>query len=269
MKVDEAKKIADKQLERLADALNQGKSEALKSYLSAVARLHKYSFRNLLLIFSQRPDATYVAGFNTWRKLGRWVKKGEQGVVIIVPLAVKRAESKDGTKQDEDRDFDLRFKAGYVFDVSQTEGEDFAKLAEVQGSPGEYTDRVKALLAKKQIKLEYANNLGGADGLSKGGCIVLKEGLTPSSEFSVLVHELAHELLHQGVNRKAQDKKVRETEAEAVSYVVSEAIGLSTSTACTDYIQIYQGDADSLKESLDAIHHAATTILSALLPEGQ
>ena len=88
MKVEEAKKIADKQIEHLAAALKEGKSGALEAYLSVMSRFHRYSLRNQLLIFSQRPEATRVAGFNTWKKFGRFVKKGELGILIMAPMPV-------------------------------------------------------------------------------------------------------------------------------------------------------------------------------------
>ncbi len=89
MKVEEAKKIVDRQFENLVSTLEQGQSDALKAYFAAMAKFHQYSFRNLMLIFSQRPEATRVAGFNTWKKQGRWVKKGEKGIVIIAPMVLR------------------------------------------------------------------------------------------------------------------------------------------------------------------------------------
>ena len=263
MKVDEAKKIADAQIERLAAALQQGKSDALKAYLSVMSRFHHYSFRNLLLIFSQRPDATHVAGFNSWKNLGRFVKKGEKGIAIIVPIHFKKSEE----KSTEAEESGLTFRAGYVFDVSQTEGEALPEFAEVKGDPGVYAERLAGFLAEKAIRLEYSKELGTADGISKGGTIVIKEGLPPAQAFSVMVHEIAHELLHHDAAAERKKKTVRETEAEAVAFVVSEAVGLTTNTAASDYIQLYSGDSDTLKESLSSIQKAATLILSALLPE--
>ncbi|HMQ17094.1 MAG TPA: ArdC-like ssDNA-binding domain-containing protein, partial [Phycisphaerae bacterium] len=73
MKAEQAKKIADQALEQLADALAHGKSEALTRYLAMLAKFHKYSFGNVLMILSQKPDATHVAGFHTWRQMGRFV----------------------------------------------------------------------------------------------------------------------------------------------------------------------------------------------------
>jgi len=263
MKVDEARKIADSQLEKLSEALRQGKSETLNNYLAAMSKLYRYSFRNLLLIYSQRPDATYVAGFNSWKKLGRWVKKGEKGIVIISPI---RLAKKDSEQEGAD-ETQTAFKASYVFDVSQTEGEDVAEFATVKGDPGAYTDSLKQLIQNCSFTLEYSKDLGSALGLSKGKTIIIEEGLAPAVEFSVLVHEVAHALLHQNGDRGEKTKTVVETEAEAVAFVVSSAIGLDTNTAASDYIQLYNGDHETLKESLDAIHKASSIILTAVYPD--
>lgn len=86
--------------------------------------------------------------------------------------------------------------------------------------------------------------------------------------FSVLVHEVAHELLHSGHRRAATSKTVRETEAEAVAFVVSHATGLDTGTAASDDIHLYAGDKETLLASLGAIQHAATEFLTALHTDG-
>jgi len=82
----------------------------------------------------------------------------------------------------------------------------------------------------------------------------------------VLVHEIAHELLHTGDRRANTSKTVRETEAEAVAFVVSHAIGLNTSTAASDYIQLYSGNKETLLGSLELIQRAATEILAVVEP---
>src|SRR6266852_2251679 len=87
---DKVRKIAEEALDRLAAELEAGKSETLKNYLAAMGRFHRYSWGNVLLINSQRPDATHVAGFHTWHDLGRSVKKGEKGIMIFAPMLVKR-----------------------------------------------------------------------------------------------------------------------------------------------------------------------------------
>jgi N-terminal domain of anti-restriction factor ArdC len=65
-----------------------------------MSRFHKYSWGNLLLIAFQRPSALHVAGFHTWKSLGRFVKKGEKGIMILAPIVVKRSPDKDATVEE-------------------------------------------------------------------------------------------------------------------------------------------------------------------------
>jgi len=95
MKIEQAKQLTEQALDQLIHALEAGKSEALKTYLATMSRFHKYSWGNLLLIAFQSPSATHVAGFHTWKSLGRFVKKGEKGIMILAPIVVKRSTDKD------------------------------------------------------------------------------------------------------------------------------------------------------------------------------
>ena len=103
MNRDEVKQRAEAALDELALQLGQGRSETLVQYLQMLARLYgRYSFGNCMLIAHQRPDATHVAGFGRWKKLGRYVRKGEQGIAILAPLVRKRkaeTECDDGSKE--------------------------------------------------------------------------------------------------------------------------------------------------------------------------
>ena len=154
-----------------------------------------------------------------------------------------------------------------MFDVSQTEGDDLPEFATVKGDPGAFMESLKQLVQNCSFKLEYSKDLGSALGVSRGGTIVLEEGLEPAVEFSVLVHEVAHELLHHEGSRGGTTKTMRETEAEAVAFIVSSAIGLDTNKASSDYIQLYNGNHETLADSLGAIHKASSIILSAIYPE--
>ena len=80
MTADALKKITTDALDTLAALLDEGHSEQLTALLKTMARFHKYSWHNVALIASQRPTATRVAGFQTWRSLGRFVRKGEKGI---------------------------------------------------------------------------------------------------------------------------------------------------------------------------------------------
>jgi len=261
MKAEEAKKIADQALQQLADAINAGKSEAMKQYLAMLGRFHRYSFGNVLLILFQKPGATHVAGFNTWKQIGRFVKKGEKGIVIIAPMTIHPREEE--TREGEKAKPILRFRGVYVFDVSQTDGQPLPEPSTVQGDPREHLSLLKAHVAALGIALDNEDLPYGADGVSRGGRISVRAGLAPGREFAVLVHELAHELLHRGTERPTS-KTVRETEAEAVAFVVSSAIGLKAGSAAADYIQLYDGKTETLSASLNRIQHVVAGILAAL-----
>ncbi len=70
----------------LIEQLEAGHSEALTNYLTAMSRFHQYSFGNILEIARQMPTATRVAGFWTWKNLGRSVNAGAKGIRILAPV---------------------------------------------------------------------------------------------------------------------------------------------------------------------------------------
>lgn len=94
-------------------------------------------------------------------------------------------------------------------------------------------------------------------------------GQSKAEEFATLVHEVSHELLHRAERRTMTTKTVRETEAEAIAFIISRAVGLNTSSASADYIALYHGNAELLTESLTVIQQASATILDALFAEEQ
>jgi len=215
------------------------------------------------------PSAKRVAGFWTWKNLGRSVKAGQKGIRILAPVVgVRRKKdaeaNKDITKQNER--VLLGFRNAYVFDISQTDGVDLPALNEVTGDPGENIDRLAAFLKSKGIQLVYSEKIAPALGMSYGGRIAILPGQSKAETFATLVHEMAHELLHRSERRTATTKTVRETEAEAVAFVVGKAVGLVNEEASASYIQLYKGNASLLAESLEVIQQTASIILAALEP---
>ena len=93
--------IIKQAVDYLIQQLEACKSETLTAYLGAMARFHNYSFGNILAIARQRPTATRVAGFGTWKEMGRFVKKGEKGIQILAPMIGYRRK-KDDAEQDRD-----------------------------------------------------------------------------------------------------------------------------------------------------------------------
>jgi len=156
------------------------------------------------------------------------------------------------------------FKTAYVFDISQTEGKPLPGFARAQGNPGAYLERLERFVSGRGITLERSESLRMAEGVSTGGTILLKASLAPAEEFSVLVHEASHELMHYDKLTRPPDKTVREAEAEAVAYVVCQGIGLNVNTASSDYVQLYDGDRKTLMQSLERIQRIAAEILEAV-----
>ena len=128
MNSENIKKITNQAIEQLITALNEGRSETLTQYLAAIGRFHRYSLRNVMLIASQKPTATHVAGFHSWHKLGRFVKKGEKGIMILAPIVRRKNESAEQDETDESSTA-VGFRAAYVFDISQTDGQELPKSA--------------------------------------------------------------------------------------------------------------------------------------------
>jgi antirestriction protein ArdC len=264
-----AREVIAENVQLLIKQLEAGHSEALTEYLNAMSRFHNYSLGNILEIARQQPDATRVAGFWTWKNLGRSVKKGEKGIRILAPvIGVRRKKDEEANKDITKQNTAVLcgFRSTYVFDVSQTDGADLPDMHQVSGHPGENSERLAAFVRSRGIALVYDQNIAPALGMSYGGRIAILPGQSKAEEFSTLVHETAHELLHKAERRTATTKSVRETEAEAVAFVVGKAVGLVTGTASADYIHLYHGNASLLAESLEVIQKTAAVILAALEP---
>ena len=208
MKSEQIKEITDKATEQLVAALNAGHSEALTGYLKAIGRFHRYSLHNVLLIASQKPEASYVAGFRIWNQFGRFVKKGEKGILILAPI-VRRKPGNEEEREEASASV-AGFRAAYVFDVSQTDGKEFPQIGIVQGDPGQNRDRLRSFADAQGVSVEYSSEIAPARGTSSGGRITLLPGQSPAEEFSTLAHELAHELLHRGDRRGTTSRRIRE-----------------------------------------------------------
>ena len=271
MKREEAIKLVQSGFEQLESALKEGKSDDLMKYLTTMSRFHNYSFRNLVMIWSQREDATRVAGFRAWQKLGRMVKKGEKGIAIFAPMPFKQKEKNEGSrirtakgerKSDEEVTM-MGFKVVHVFDISQTEGDPLPEPSKVTGEVGANLERIQRVVVDSGIELKF-EQLDGAHGYSVGGKVVIDQSLSDAEKFQTIAHELAHERLHQGERKAVATKTVKETEAEAVGFIVSQAFGLDSMTHCADYIQLYDGNADTLRESLSHIQKTAQWIIESI-----
>jgi hypothetical protein len=257
--VDLSQKINNSimELSKMADEARF--SEKLLAYLNTCSKFYKYSANNQWLIHLFNPGATYVAGFQRWKKMSRFVMKGEHGIPILCP--VKYMED---VENDEPQRVVRGFKTGYVFDISQTTGKDLPLIPEWRSL--ERNDLLQNKLIHftegKGIVVNIEELSGDIQGLSKGGEI----HLSPNAGTKTLIHELAHEMMHQGTNRTNDNKRYVELEAEAVAYVVSKHFGLQN-LACPNYLALHGANAELIKDHMERIKEVSSEIIMSIEDE--
>ncbi|HRV02480.1 MAG TPA: ArdC family protein [Mesotoga sp.] len=195
---------------------------------------HNYSFFNIVLILFQKPDATRVAGFNTWKKLNRYVKKGEKGIAILAPTTRKRTAIND--KGDEETiTYISGFKATYVFDVSQTEGQELPSVSEIR-IKDEYEGFQTIARTVKDMGYEilFYDGESTMKGFTKKGtkAIYVHEEETTGQKSSTIVHEWAHLQLGNELERADEEIVV-----QTASYFIMASLGFDTSWYTAQYVQ--------------------------------
>ena len=245
-----------KHLEELIQETDSARtSTEMIRFLNFCSKFHQYSAGNIWLILITKPYASFVAGFHKWKSMGRWVKKGESGIPILAPLLIKE-ELGDG---DEIKRL-VGFKVVYVFDVAQTDGEPLPESPNWK-SPEKNHQLNQRLIqyAKSQgISVKFKRLPGEIQGISKGGSIDID--LTAGTK--TLVHEIAHELLHQ---RKAnlQSRSIKELEAESVAYVVCKYFGLEVLNS-PNYLSLYEVSTNDMLVHFERIRNTANEIIANL-----
>jgi len=224
---------------------------------------HDYSFGNLLLIWSQKPTAGLCAGFQQWKRVGRFVKAGEHGLAILAPLMFKNKDE-DGKEEGKEPSYSLRgFRVVYVFDYSQTDGKplDLGRKA-ITGQAEVSLEDVMGKFPEYQWTVE--SDARHENGKTDGKQIFITKRPDPRAMLSTVFHELAHAVLgHAGSDI---DRTRREAEAEAVAYVVGGSVGIKNEDA-GKYVGVWHGDKKVLTESGLRILKTAETILRRIIPD--
>jgi antirestriction protein ArdC len=267
--VEERKAEVKALLQRLDDGVKSLRdSDEWKRFLSFRASFRSYSFRNCILMLSQRPDASLVCGFRQWKEHGRSVRKGETAIRILAPSLRKvTREEEDGTTTEERRV--AYFRTVCVFDVSQTEGEDLPSPCTLIAGDGP-----DGLFAALQAFSESRGVPVSVEPVDKGNGfydrkarrIAVKSDLDRAHRCKTLAHEIAHSILHADRDADGMARDDAELEAESVAFVVCKAAGLDTSAYSFGYLASWKG-ADSSKtlaESAERITRAAFEILDAI-----
>lgn len=252
-------------------------SDKFKDYLNVMSKFHKYSFSNSLLIAFQRPDSTLVAGYTTWKKLGRQVNKGSKSIKILAPAPYKTKIETEvtnpitGKVEKKEQEFTkMSFKTVSVFDISDTNGKELTtKLCEELKGEAKYLDVVKKVAKELTgIDVEYEDIRGGTKGYFSPleNRIVIKNGLSKLHEEKTIIHELSHALLHSNMKADGITRNVAETQAEAIAYVVCKKFGLDTEEYSFPYLTSWASNAElvDLKSSLKVIQQTSMMIIDKI-----
>jgi antirestriction protein ArdC len=244
-----------------------------RAYLTTQARFYRYSFRNLLMIQIQNPDATRVAGFHDWLKLGRHVRKGEKGLAILAPIKFSRLDTDSGETETGVRGF----RTVYVFDISQTDGTPLPEQPRITITDGpnphaaSLTAVLTAALEREGIPVRHADLEPGHHGSFNRQLkvITLANSLDDIQRFSTLVHETAHAKLHAHhqpipLEDREQAKALREFEAESVAFVVLEHYTIGTLETSAHYLASYGADTEILGKIGSRVQKCAAQILETL-----
>ena len=283
---NEMKEITDKLEKGVADIFS---SEKYQIFLNTMAKFPQYSYNNNLLIMLQKPDATLCQSYTGWKKMGRFVKRGERGIRILAPTPFKidREQNKldekgqtildkDGEPVKETVQNDMTgFKPVSTFDLSQTEGEPLPTLGveELTGSVEGYAKLFGAIKAASPVPVAFEEIKGGAKGYfqTSENRIAIKEGMSEVQNVKTLIHEMAHAKLHNMTAQKARDdggqtRSSKEVEAESVAYTVCQHYGIDTSDYSFAYVAGWSKDKEmpELKESLGTIQKAASELITAI-----
>ncbi len=268
---------ASDRLKEITDRLEQGVTELFdsdhyKEYLRVMARFHRYSFNNTLLIAMQCPGATRLAGFQSWKKFGRCVKKGEKGIKVIAPTPFKKTVEEDG---EEKVIVVPRYKVVSTYDISQTEGKPLPSIATpLTGNMERYDDFMAALAQVSPVPIGFGDISGSAHGYYdlKEKRIAVREGMSEQQTLKTLIHEVSHAKLHDfdlkapPDERPDIDRQTMECQAEAVAFVCCERFGLDTSGYSFGYIAGWSSGRElkELRSSLEIIRNTAAEIIDSV-----
>lgn len=240
-----------------------------REFLAVASRFHRYSANNIFLIVAQRADATQVAGYRRWKSLGRQVRKGERGIAILAPC-LYRSRPLDDAETDGPSELArvLRgFRAVHVWDVSQTDGEPLPdvrpELLNGDG-PGGLWAALAAQVGAAGFELRRAS-CGQANGVTDYGArtVTIRPDVGDAQAAKTLAHELAHVLLHDGI-QAVTPREVAEVEAESVAYLVCQTAGLASDDYSLPYVARWSGgDPAQVRLTAERVITTARRVLEA------
>lgn len=266
--------------------LNQHLKEGIKAYLNSdhykkfltkMSQFNQYSSRNLRLILAQKPDASYLAPYNTWRKFERHVKRGEKALSVIIPVTYVKKDQQGQPILDKngkpETGMTFRLKPT-TFDVSQTEGKEMPKAAEVkeQLTDLDYANLYRALMSiakTNDVSVRFEEMAGETKGYyspAEHQIVLRSHDMNKSQLIKTFIHEIAHSELHHS-NHPQREQLTRsnaELQAESVAYVVASYYGIDTSDYSFDYLAGWSKDKETLADleaQLDIVQQEAKSLM--------
>ena len=266
--------------------LNQHLKEGIKAYLNSdhykefltkMSQFNQYSSRNLRLILAQKPDASYLAPYNTWRRFDRYVKRGEKALSVIIPVTYVKKDQQGQPILDKngrpETGMTFRLKPT-TFDVSQTEGKEMPKAAEVkeQLTDLDYANFYRALMSIAKTNdvsvrfEEMENSRQGYYSPLENQIVLRSNDMNKSQIIKTFIHETAHSELHHANNpqREQLTRSTAELQAESVAYVVASYYGIDTSEYSFNYLAGWSNDKETLADleaQLDIVQQEAKSLM--------
>lgn len=250
-------------------------SNTYKNYLDAVSKLHRYSSKNIRLLLSQNQNISMVASYKDWKeKFERQVSKGSKSLKVYVPKIQKLKDDEGKVKLDPNGKEMTRtyFQLGSVFDVSQTTGKEIPKpVYQLEGEVKNYSNIYAALTKTTKAEIGFTDISTGAHGFYQpdSDIIRIQKGMKQEQTIKTVIHEIAHSNLHNLEARKKHEytKEEKELQAESVAYVVSNHLGVDTSSYSFGYLANWSSDKntlDHLESSMSIVRDEAAKIISRL-----
>jgi hypothetical protein len=288
-----AQKVEAAQAKLAAAVADIQSGQDWKDYLAMQSKLHSYSANNVILLALQHraafeegrvstPVPSYVAGFRTWRALGRTVEKGQKGYTILAPLrhTVREARDADGNvrplrgtdaaaagETEQQRSFMRGFSTTTVFAAEQTRGRELPvpqapRLLEGEAPPG-LGEAITQLIASKGYDVSTVADKAALDGANgqtdfAAKTVQVRADMDDAAIVKTLLHESAHVLLHQDPIGRALPRSVQEVEAESVAFVVADAHGMPTDRYTFPYVAGWGGE-----QATELVQSTATRVARA------
>jgi len=250
-------------------------SEDWRRVLDTASQMHSYSPRNRLWLAIQAAERnmelSVVFGYRAWQAHGRQVKKGERGLLVLCPI-VSRGRPEDDDDSEQVRTILHTFRLGHVFDLGQTEGDDWPELAPQRLEGIAPAGLWHALVAQVEDQgfdvvigtTEHPGANGETDWLRSR--VTVRAELEPAQKAKTLAHELAHVVLHRpDESQRPPSRALCEVEAESVAYLVCKALELDSDAYSLPYVASWAaGDPEVAAAVAERAIGAAEAIIEAV-----